>query len=149
MTTRATKQIPPGLPERTATGCPAGERWDPEPGYHDFPPRPKSYASRLTAHPTHESVPGYWQRHEDAMTRPRGPERPVAGMLHAWLLYADLHRERYQSGIGEDDVLGPEWASIGSALRGLLNGECGRIDCGAVDTVICETLREEGIDPDA
>lgn len=107
------------------------------------------YAGRLTAHPAHESVPGYWQRHEDALNHPRGVELPIAYMLGAWLLYADIHRERYQSGIGKDGVLGPEWAKIGSALRGLLNGECGRIDCGAIDAVICDTLKDEGFDPDA
>ena len=142
------------------TGLPAGTHWDPEPGYHDFPPRAalppcgvpapkKPYMARLPAHPTHESVPGYWQRHEDALNHPRGVELPIAYMLGAWLLYADIHRERYRSGIGEDGVLGLEWAKIGAAIRGLLNGDCGRIDCGAVDAVICDTLKDEGIDPDA
>ena len=106
------------------------------------------YVARLVSHPTYESVPGYWRRHEDAMMRPRGIERPIAGMLHAWLLYADLHRERFESGIGQDYVLGPEWAKIGAAIRGLLNGDCGRIDCGAVDSVIEATLKDEGFDPD-
>ena len=137
---------------RTATGLPAGAHWDPEPGYHDFPPRVVPhpvYSARLTKHPAHESVPGYWQRHEDALNHPRGVELPIAYMLGAWLLYADLYRERFVSGIGRDYVLGPEWAKIGGALRGLLNGDCGRIDCGAVDAVICDTLKDEGIDPDA
>lgn len=107
------------------------------------------YATRLTAHPTHESVPGYWQQHVNALTHPRRSEAAIGDMLSSWLLYADTYRERYQSGIGEDSVLGPEWAAIGVALRGLLNGECGRIDCGAVDAVICETLKDEEFDPGA
>src|SRR5256885_1826352 len=47
----------------------------------------------------------------------------VAGMLRAWARYADQHRERYDASIGDDGVLGPEWAAIGMALLGLLNGE--------------------------
>lgn len=120
-----------------------------------MPKQLSSYAARLAKHPKHESTLGYWQRHEDAMTRPQGIERPIARMLQAWLIYADAYLERYhatsggeQSGISDDGVLGLEWARIGAALRGLLNGNCGRIDCGAVDAVICDTLKDEGFDPD-
>ncbi len=48
----------------------------------------------------------------------------------------------------DDGVLGDEWAKIGGALRGLLNGETGRFDCGTLDRLFCETLRSEGLDPD-
>jgi hypothetical protein len=107
-----------------------------------------SHMERIVRHPKYESVPGYWDRHLDAIARPRGPERPISGMLHAWLLYADSHQERYGSGIGQDGVLGPEWAAIGRALRGLLNGECGRLDCGTVDGIILDTLKAEGFGED-
>ena len=108
-----------------------------------------SYMARIANHPSYESVPGYWARHRDAVTRPRGAERPIVGMLAAWLLYADLHRERYEAGIGEDYVLGPEWAKIGSAVLGLLNGDCGRLDCGAIDGLIRNVLKAEGFNEEA
>lgn len=136
------------------------------------------HADRLTQHPAYESFPGYWKRHEAAIHAPRDTERGIVGMLAAWLIYADEHRELYgyhecpkrcvlvgereatqhdpgicpqcsttrepAGGIGEDYVLGPEWATIGRALLALLNGETGRLDCGTLDGIIRDTLRAEG-----
>ena len=106
------------------------------------------HVDRLYKHPNYESVPGYWSRHERAILAPQGSEAPVVGMLKSWLTYADVHRERFESGIGEDYVLGPEWAKIGVGLLGLLNGECGRLDCGTVDSIIRATLKAEGLGPE-
>ena len=47
------------------------------------------------------------------------------------------------SPIGEDGVLGEYWAEWGKALRGLLNGDCGRLDCGSLDTVLVDNLLEQ------
>jgi len=92
---------------------------------------------------------GDWQgRHLRAIDFPHGQERPVVHMLRGWLEYADAHAQRYESGIGEDGVLGPAWAEIGDALRQLLNGELGRLDAGTLDSVLYETLKGEGFDPD-
>ncbi len=92
---------------------------------------------------------GDWQgRHKQAVCVPHGPEKPIVGLLGAWIDYARLHQGRYESGIGEDGVLGPQWAAIGSAIRGLLNGETGRLDCGSLDTVIYENLAAEGFVPE-
>jgi hypothetical protein len=65
-------------------------------------------------------------------------------LIRGWALYADAHRERYGSGIGDDGVLGPEWAKMGEAIRGLLNGDIGSLDAGTLDAFIGETLRAEG-----
>lgn len=93
--------------------------------------------------------PGDWQtNHIRAINKPRGPEVAIASMLKGWLIYADLHKNQYESGIGEDGVLGDHWASIGVALRGLLNGECGRLDCGTLDSLILDTLAAEGFNED-
>jgi hypothetical protein len=54
----------------------------------------------------------------------------------------------FESLIGEDYVLGPEWTQIGTAIRGLLNGETGRLDCGTLDGFILETMRENGVEKD-
>jgi len=87
------------------------------------------------------------QRHTEAMRAPRGRELAIVRMLQAWELYREQHRQAYESGIGDDGVLGPEWAAIGFAIRGLLNGDCGRLDCGTIDGGICDALTAEGFDP--
>jgi hypothetical protein len=85
-------------------------------------------------------------RHKKAIELPQGPERPIVRLLEAWLLYAEQHQERYESKIGDDGVLGKAWEAIGVALRGLLNGECGRLDCGTLDSIILDSMKENGID---
>jgi len=80
--------------------------------------------------------PAYLVNHRNAMKSPRGPEEPIVRMYDAWRLYAQNHQRRYESPIGHDGVMGPAWASIGSAIIDLLNGETGRIDCGTLDHVI-------------
>ncbi len=97
---------------------------------------------------------GWAVRHRDAFRRPTtvGREsRHVAGtsvafLIRAWLLYGDAHRAVYDSRIGDDYVLGDEWATIGVALRGLLNGELGELDGGTTDSIILGALGAEGFD---
>lgn len=107
-------------------------------------------------------LPGDWkERHNGAVAAMINPpltghtltpvhrpfEYPVAAMLHAWAEYADDHRTAYESAIGDDGVLGPEWQAIGLGIRGLLNGETGpRLDCGTLDGFILDTLAANGID---
>jgi hypothetical protein len=88
-------------------------------------------------------------RHVIAVRLPQdGFEQALVDLFSGWLRYADSHKQQYGSGIGEDMILGAEWSKIGSALRGLLNGETGRFDCGLLDSLIAKTLRDEGFDPD-
>lgn len=96
---------------------------------------------------TMPSDSGWQVRHRNAWHSPFGsPERPVRDMIVGWLMYADQHRERFGSTIGEDGVLGADWAAIGSGLLGLLNGETGRFDCGTLDAIIGNALEAEGFD---
>lgn len=88
-------------------------------------------------------------RHAEAWIIPHGSEVGIVGMIRAWAKYADQHRTRYESSIGDDGVLGVEWANIGRALLGLLNGELGRLDGGTLDGTIRDILSGEGCDPDA
>ena len=62
----------------------------------------------------------------------------------AWLEYADAHKARYESPIGEDYVLGPAWLEWAKALRTMLNGETGNLDCGTLDAAIMKALAENG-----
>lgn len=82
--------------------------------------------------------------HLHAIKNPRSLEAPVIHAIQAWLNYADTHQARYESNIGDDGVLGPAWITWGEALRVLLNGDCGRLDCGCLDHVLCENLKEQG-----
>lgn len=83
-------------------------------------------------------------RHNDAIDHPKGFEVPIVRMLHFWEMYAVEHAKRFESPIGEDYVLGAEWQAMGEAIRGLLNGETGRLDCGTLDGYILQTMREQG-----
>lgn len=89
---------------------------------------------------------GWQDRHVEALYRPRGFEAAIVGALEAWARYADEHRARYESGVGEDGFIGPEWANMGRAIRALLNGETGRLGCGTLDGFIVDTLASEGFD---
>ena len=94
-----------------------------------------------------------WQDRHDAAIKTaaniyvrREFETAVVEMIKGWERYAEDHRVRFESKIGDDGVLGPEWEAIGDALRGLLNGELGRLDGGTLDGFLLNTMRENGID---
>ena len=92
---------------------------------------------------------GWMNRHLAAISNPQpGFETAVVQMFSGWLRYADEHNSRYKTGVGADYVLGAEWAKVGSALLGLLNGETGRLDCGTLDSLVRNVLSAEGIDPE-
>lgn len=84
------------------------------------------------------------EQHAAAMTSPKGFEVPIVTLLNGWLEYAETHRDRYGSLIGEDYVLGAAWADMGLALRAMLNGETGRLDCGTLDGMIVRAFAENG-----
>ncbi len=89
---------------------------------------------------------GWATRHYNALVVPDvATEMPLCSMLRGWADWADEHRTRYESPIGHDQVIGIEWLRIGCALRGLLNAEVGRIDCGSVDGWLLDTAQREGV----
>ncbi len=71
-------------------------------------------------------------------------ERAMVAMLKGWKAMAEGHQAQHGSKIGEDYFLGPLWLEIGKSLRGLLNGEIGRLDGGTVDGFILSTLKAAG-----
>ncbi len=71
-------------------------------------------------------------------------EFAMVTMLDGWLGYADIYKDQYDSLIGDDGVLGPEWESIGQALLGMLNGALGRLDGGTLDGAIRKALADNG-----
>jgi hypothetical protein len=95
---------------------------------------------------------GGWQTRHDlaVMNVQQNPfESPMVNMLKSWAQYAEDHRKRYEAPIGEDGVIGQYWTDLGHSLRRLLDGETGRLDCGTLFHFIYETMRENGVDPEA
>lgn len=96
---------------------------------------------------------GWEERHNEAVLRAFQPypwtdtqENAVVMLMHAWANYANAHKERFESVIGDDGFLGPLWEDMGKSLRGMLNGELGRLDGGTCDAFILDTLSENGVD---
>jgi len=90
------------------------------------------------------------RRHAAAMATPTlgTHEQAVVELVKAWKLYAAVHERAYGSKVGKDSVLGPAWESIGHALRALLNGETGRLDCASLDSDILRLMERNGIEVD-
>ncbi len=87
-----------------------------------------------------------WQgRHATALIFPQNFEVAITGLARSWYQYAVIHELRCESLIGDDGVLGPAWEDIGDSLRTLLNGECGRLDAGTMDSFILNTMRDFGL----
>jgi hypothetical protein len=98
----------------------------------------------LKEHPTECMI-----RHAAAINSPRtGRERAIVDLISGWLRYADENKRHYERTSFDYGVLSEEWARFGGPLRGLLNGEIGRLDSGALDKVICDTLLAERFEPD-
>lgn len=88
------------------------------------------------------------EAHLAAIQTPIGPEKPIVVLLSGWLLYPVTYQHESQSEIGKDSVLGPAWARVGSAIRELLNGSVGRLDCGTIDKILTSHIIAHGLDPD-
>lgn len=89
--------------------------------------------------------------HNEARRLPAtGYERALVHMLNGWKTYADAARaDLSEKGeepfvMADDGVLGEHWADMGRALRGLLNGEMGRLDGGRLSSEISQTFEAEG-----
>jgi hypothetical protein len=84
---------------------------------------------------------------EEALHRPSrtepSPEAALARLIAAWMAYADAHRDAFGSRLGADGFLGPKWASIGESLRGLLDGDLGRMDASTLRDAIDAALDTE------
>jgi len=87
---------------------------------------------------------------------PDQPDRDGAWKFEAALVplivgaarYADAHAERYESVIGDDGVLGPNFRDILIGIRGLLNGQLGRLDGGTLDHMLCTLADAAGVNLD-
>ena len=72
-------------------------------------------------------------------------EAGVALMIKGWCMFADAV---FPDGAVNDNFGGEPWAEIGKSIRTLLNFEMGALDCGTIDTLICEVLKNGGFNLD-
>lgn len=81
--------------------------------------------------------------HNKAVTAPKEFELPIVSIFNAIQKYCRQHEAAYGSPIGDDSYLGEN--AIVPMIRGLLailNGNAGRLDCGAVDKAIRQLATE-------
>ena len=60
-------------------------------------------------------------------------EAAILQMFTGMELYSTLHKYRYEDVIGNDGYFAPLFDEMVAVLRGLLNGECGRLDGNLMD----------------
>lgn len=94
--------------------------------------------------------PDYVLEHSRGMCAPHGEthESAVVAILTGLSDYVTAYQKRYgnEACVGKDGVLGDGWEQIARGLRCLLNGETGRLDCGAVDAAICDLYKAAGFE---
>ena len=85
------------------------------------------------------------RRHHEALQRPRESEAGIVA-LRAWLLqYAVSYTSNYEGlKLGEDRYLGAALLVMAEAYLKLLNGSCGRLDCGTLDGEIRRWAEQHG-----
>lgn len=84
-------------------------------------------------------------RHDAACLYPRGSEGPIIAMYRALSDYVEIYKTDYPDRIlGDDYVLGAAWLRAASAFQDLLDGDCGRLDCGTLDGLIRDCARNAG-----
>ena len=87
------------------------------------------------------------QIHAQAWAMPLpGFERAIVSGCKALSEYRATHAARHCAPIGEDHFLGPVWLAWARAIRALLNGETGRLDCGTIDQFLCDEYLAAGFD---
>ena len=91
----------------------------------------------------------YRYQHCEALNSPNKFEQPIIHIANGLDQYAEQHKARYESPIGDDSVLGEYFKQIAEGLLGLLNGECGRLDCGSMDVAIREIASENNVELDS
>ncbi len=82
-------------------------------------------------------------RHNAALGAPRGFEIAVVYMLRGLHSYRVLHLARYECDVLDDGEFGDGIQDIARGVRTLLNGETGRLDCGTIDSYLCEIVEHD------
>lgn len=93
-----------------------------------------------------DNANGWHTRHRSALTAPRGPETGIVHLLIGIERYAEEHKRRYESTIGDDGALGPAWGQLLDGVRSLLDGELGRLDGGSLWSHLDALARAHGFE---
>lgn len=78
----------------------------------------------------------------------RDYEAAFVHIIYGLRMFAKAHAAQYDGPIGDDGVLGECWLSIARGLVGMLNGDTGRLDAGAVDGSIRDLANDAGFTRD-
>ena len=85
-------------------------------------------------------ISNHWStRHNAAVNHPTKAEKGILDACYALEAMAGSH-----AAISQDGVLGDCWLKILHGVRGMLNGETGRLDCGTVDGWLVRLALEHG-----
>ena len=84
----------------------------------------------------------------EASTPVEQREIALRKLIVSWTQLGETHAALYGSPIGADGVLGAAFEQIGRGILDMLNGECGRFDCGTLDRLIRDIARACGVDFD-
>lgn len=105
--------------------------------------REVSEATRMALFATHHTPIS----HNVAFREPREAfESGLVALVTGLAQYADSHREAYGSPLANDGVIGESWREAVSGVRGLLNGERGRLDGGALDGALLAMFAAAGFE---
>ena len=95
---------------------------------------------------------------EQSMNLGIANDEPLLVAMDAMLRYAKAYRKRFESGVGDDGVLGPCFADAINGVRGLLDGD-GAVamernittdskDNGVIESLYWECCKVAGLDGD-
>lgn len=88
-----------------------------------------------------------WQAHFQTPTPQLAMGQALANQLRALAAYAEAYSLRFpDSKIGHDGVLGEAWADMLRGFIGLLNGDLGHLDGGALDAAARDLFHWAGFD---
>ena len=118
--------------------------------WKDYPP----FMNSLRKAERMDNGTGWSMRHRQAWDKIGAPpsshgsymqEQAIISLIKAAAQYAQANsNEDYK--IGEDHVLGRYWSEILQGIRGLLNGSCGRLDCGTLDGLLLDMAERFNLD---
>jgi hypothetical protein len=96
---------------------------------------------------TPDDPSGYIARHLKAWKTPSpGFEAAIVAAITALRGYATMHELAYNAKLANDGVLGDAWLDALRGVRGLLNGQLGRLDAGFLDAALCGLHRAAGFE---
>ena len=95
--------------------------------------------------PATPQITNWYGQHCKAFASYNGFEYAIRQAIEAFARYADAHQDRYDAPLGNDGVIGDYAHDMIKAVRHLLDGETGRLDCGSLSALMSELERAAGL----